>query len=231
MTGLAAPWWGGHSPRATTLPPRRLRAALHPLRHPLEPRCARLEPRPIPLTHAPAAASILLTSYLPARTTLPPCLWACACAHFDPLPGRIRARAAVGVPGSESDVATRATLLWRRAYTPTFRMLPHATTPPHIPSPYTRSRLHVLTTHADMAGTRLALSVAQARQARGDAQVEVHEGQSSHSSSRLGGVDGWLGEQGWYPGGPRPAGRSCWVEPAVYRRLVAAGKPTVGCRT
>ena len=90
MTGLAAPWWGGQSPRATILPPRRLRAALHPLRHPLEPRCARLEPRPIPLTHAPAAASILLTYYLPARTTLPPCLWACACAYFAPLSGRIR---------------------------------------------------------------------------------------------------------------------------------------------
>ena len=78
MTGLAAPWWGGQSPRATILPPRRLRAALHPLRHPLELRCARLEPRPTPLTHAPAATSILPSYYLPALTTSPP---ACVLVH------------------------------------------------------------------------------------------------------------------------------------------------------
>ena len=43
---------GWESPRATTLPPRRLRAAVHLLRHALEPRCARLEPRPALLTCA-----------------------------------------------------------------------------------------------------------------------------------------------------------------------------------
>ena len=69
---------GWESPRATTLPPRRLRAALHPLRHPLELRCARLEPRPTPLTHAPAATSILPSYYLPALTTSPP---ACVLVH------------------------------------------------------------------------------------------------------------------------------------------------------
>ena len=47
---------GWESPRATTLPPRRLRAALHPLRHPLETRCARLEPRPALINMRLAAA-------------------------------------------------------------------------------------------------------------------------------------------------------------------------------
>ena len=161
--GLAAPWWGGQSPRATTLPPRRLRAALHPLRHPLEPRCARLEPRPIPLTHAPAAASILLvlTTYLRA----PPCPPACGLVHVLTSPlclaGYELARPSES-PGARA-TSPSARPCFGVALRRAFRMLPHATTPPHIPSPYTRSRLHVLTTHADMAGTRLALAVVQAR--------------------------------------------------------------------
>ena len=119
---------GGHSPQAMTLPPRRLRAALHPLRHPLEPRCARLEPRPALLNmRASVAYSLPRPNSAHAYHFA---LHARICAHTDiaPCSGSKRARAAVGVPGSESDVAIRATFLRRRA-TPAFRMLPHATTP------------------------------------------------------------------------------------------------------
>ena len=72
MPGLAALWWGGESPRATLLPPRRLRAALHLVRRHQKHRCARLEPRSafsrMRLAQLPEPA--LLTSY-PTRPLFP----------------------------------------------------------------------------------------------------------------------------------------------------------------
>ena len=221
---------GGHSPQAMTLPPRRLRAALHPLRHPLELRCARLEPRPALLNmRASVAYSLPRPNSAHAYHFA---LHARICAHTDiaPCSGSKRARAAVGVPGSESDVAVRATFLRRRA-TPAFRMLPHATTP--------RTFLRPTPARACMCSQPMLIWQEQGshwRWRKLDKLGETHRSRSTRGRAGTaavgwGGVDGWLGEQGWYPGGPRPAGRSCWVEPAEYRRLVAAGKPTVGSRT
>ena len=98
---------GRESPRATTLQPRRLRAALHPLWHPLELRCACLEPRPALVTCAPTAAFNPAFLLLTCAHYLCPCLCACVCVQFTHFPGRIHALTTSGDAGSASDGAVR----------------------------------------------------------------------------------------------------------------------------
>ena len=140
------------------------------------------------------------------RTTLPSMLATCAHADIPTCSGSKRACAAVGVAGSESDGAFRATFLRRRG-TPAFRMLPHTTAPPHIPSAHTRARLHVLIICADMAGTRLAFAAEQLARARGDARGRGLRGAVQvRAEQARGGRGSWVVGDGTEAGPGRAGG-------------------------
>ena len=149
---------GRESPRATTLPPRRLRAALHPLWHPLELRCACLEPRPALVTCAPTAAFNPHSYCLPARTTY---ALACVLVHvlsspislagYTPLrPAAMQGARATARSATAASSRHRALLCATVARAPTL---------PRVLLPATLDHVHALTTRAPAAGTRLVLAV------------------------------------------------------------------------
>ena len=212
MPGLAALWWGGESPRATLLPPRRLRAALHLVRRHQKHRCARLEPRSAFSRMRLTAARARPTYFLPDAASLSQHAWACAHAEFASFPGRLRALPAIGATASESDDVIAATVLLRRRYF-AFCVFVHVIAPWRAPLPCERALWHERRSHADLA-------VAKPRRPSWSggicsARESARESRAAQTAELVAGSGmGWRGML-WVCGGRRSAdGRQsdtqCW---------------------